>query len=39
MVTAGNWPWWLIDRYAVLLVSTFTKVDSGTCCPVMGELR
>ncbi len=39
IVTAGNWPWWLMDRYAVLFVSTLTKVDNGTCWPVVGDVR
>ena len=35
IVTAGNWLWWLIDSGAVLVLSTFTKVESGTAWPVL----
>src|SRR3546814_1704194 len=38
MVTAGNWPWWLMDKYPVFDVSTVTKLDKGTCFPASGEV-
>src|SRR3546814_20154727 len=38
MVTAGNWPWWLMDKYPVFDVSTVTKLDKGTCFPESGEV-
>ena len=37
-VTAGNCPWWLIDRNVVGAVVHFTSVLSGTCWPVSGDL-
>ena len=37
MVTAGNWPWWLIDSGSVLRVVHLANVASGTCWPVVGR--
>ena len=38
IVTAGNWPWWLIDSGRTGTVVHLTKADSGTCSPVVGDL-
>ena len=32
MVTAGNWPWWLMVSGAILLLN-FATVLIGTCAP------
>ncbi len=38
-VAAGNCPWCWIERLRVRLVSTLTRLDSGTGLPVRGETR
>ena len=39
IVTAGNWPWWLIDRGWVGSVVQCAKAESGTSPPVVGDFR
>ena len=38
MVTAGNWPWWLIESGRTGTLVHVANVDSGTWSPVIGDL-
>ncbi len=39
IVTAGNWPWWLIDSGRIGSVDQCATAESGTMPPVAGALR